>query len=246
MNVDPLLAAWATVLLARRAAERPPGAPLRAQVLAALAAFAVQGLLLAGLLRCASLPALLAVLGVLQAQHAGPLHSLADRRAARAISLGATLLLLGAFVGDARLEAAFRPGLARALAGVAADQALLAGLGADAVHRALVWLCALWIGAVEVNPLVGLALKRVALPATDPARPLEPARGRLIGLLERALVVALALSGALASLGLLLAAKAFARFKDLDRRDFAEYVLIGTLLSVSAALAVGLAFRALL
>jgi hypothetical protein len=246
MNADPLLATWIVVLVLRRACEREPQAGLPAQVLAALGAFALQGLLLSALLSTAAPLALLALLAVLQAQHAGLLHSLADGRAARAISLVATLLLLAVFVGDARLQAAFRPELVEGLGSFAARQALLAGLDAETMHGVWVWLAALWIGAVEINPMVGLALKRVALPVADPSHPLEPARGRLIGLLERALVVGLALADALGSLGLLLAAKAFARFKDLDRRDFAEYVLIGTLLSVGAALAVGLAFRALL
>lgn len=246
MSVDPLLASWATVLVVRRLAERAPGAPLLEQAVAALAAFALQALLLAGLLRSTAPLALVGVLGVLQAQHAGLLHSLRNRRAARAISLAATLLLLAWFVGDPRLQAGFRPELTDALARWAAGNALLAGLAPAAGHRLLVWICALWIGAVELNPVVGLVLQRVALPPLDPGHPQEPARGRLIGLLERGMVVALALGGGLASLGLLLAAKGFARFKDLDRRDFAEYVLIGTLLSVSGALAVGLAFRALL
>lgn len=60
-----------------------------------------------------------------------------------------------------------------------------------------------------------------------------------IGMLERLLVYGFVLQGQYAAIGLILAAKSFARFKEMDERDFAEYVLIGTLLSVTSAVAVG-------
>ena len=43
-----------------------------------------------------------------------------------------------------------------------------------------------------------------------------------------------------------LTAKAFTRFRELDSRDFAEYVLIGTLMSVGLAALVGAVFGFLL
>lgn len=64
-------------------------------------------------------------------------------------------------------------------------------------------------------------------------------RGRVIGLLERALIYSFVLSGQFGAIGFTLAAKGFTRFKELENRGFAEYVLIGTLLSSSVALAVG-------
>ncbi len=54
------------------------------------------------------------------------------------------------------------------------------------------------------------------------------------------------LQGRYAAIGLMLAAKSFARFKETDDRDFAEYVLIGTLLSVTSAVAVGEMIKLLL
>jgi hypothetical protein len=71
-------------------------------------------------------------------------------------------------------------------------------------------------------------------------------RGLLIGVLERALALTLVLIGQLGALGLILAAKALARFRALDDRDFAEYVLIGTLASILLALLVGVGVRVLL
>ncbi len=54
-------------------------------------------------------------------------------------------------------------------------------------------------------------------------------RGRIIGILERALLYGFVLQAQYGAIGFILAAKAFTRFKALDDRPFAEYVLIGTL-----------------
>lgn len=64
-------------------------------------------------------------------------------------------------------------------------------------------------------------------------------RGRVIGLLERVLIYFFVLSGQYGAIGFTLAAKGFTRFKELENRGFAEYVLIGTLLSSSIAMAAG-------
>lgn len=55
--------------------------------------------------------------------------------------------------------------------------------------------------------------------------------GKLIGILERIFIYILILLGQYSAIGLIIAAKSFARFKALDKRYFAEYVLIGTLIS---------------
>jgi hypothetical protein len=64
-------------------------------------------------------------------------------------------------------------------------------------------------------------------------------RGRVIGMLERVLLYSFVLQAQYGAIGFILAAKAFTRFKALDDRPFAEYVLIGTLLSACLALANG-------
>ncbi len=64
-------------------------------------------------------------------------------------------------------------------------------------------------------------------------------RGRVIGVLERVLLYSFVLQAQYGAIGFILAAKAFTRFKALDDRPFAEYVLIGTLLSACLALATG-------
>ena len=67
----------------------------------------------------------------------------------------------------------------------------------------------------------------VAVPSGAPAR-----IGATIGALERLLIVAFVMTGAIAAVGFVIAAKTIARFKQLDDRGFAEYYLLGTLASV--------------
>jgi len=61
--------------------------------------------------------------------------------------------------------------------------------------------------------------------------------GRVIGILERLFVYYAVLQGVYSIVGFITAAKAFARFKELEKRAYAEYVLIGTLVSVLIAVA---------
>lgn len=61
-------------------------------------------------------------------------------------------------------------------------------------------------------------------------------RGRIIGAIERILFYFFVITENFASIAFILAAKGFTRFKELDDKNFAEYVLIGTLLSCTAAI----------
>jgi hypothetical protein len=76
-----------------------------------------------------------------------------------------------------------------------------------------------------------------------------PGAGMWIGIIERMLVLLFVTIGSMEAVGFLLAAKSVFRFGDLrdagDRKR-TEYVLIGTLLSFAAALAVAFATRRLL
>jgi len=91
-------------------------------------------------------------------------------------------------------------------------------------------------------------LAGLVLPPSPPGLPAvldrrEYNAGRFIGVLERLLVYLAVLQGQYMAIDLILAAKGFARFKELDERDFAEYVLIGTLLLVTSAVTVGQLIR---
>ena len=75
---------------------------------------------------------------------------------------------------------------------------------------------------------------------------IDVARGRMIGALERALVLTLILLGEYGAVGWIIAAKSLARFKALEDREFAEYFLIGTLASYLLAVLAGVGMRILL
>jgi len=65
-------------------------------------------------------------------------------------------------------------------------------------------------------------------------------RGRLIGALERLLLLAVVIAGSYEALAFLMAAKGLIRSKDLEDRAWAEYFLVGSLASVLVALFAGL------
>ena len=118
--------------------------------------------------------------------------------------------------------------------------------GGLVLHVAAYWYaCA---GGMAVVRLVLDLVPVAAQPATGgiAVSASELSRGRIIGVLERAVALTLVLLGQYGALGLLVAAKALARFRALDDRDFAEYFLIGTLASLLHALVVGVGVRLLM
>lgn len=70
--------------------------------------------------------------------------------------------------------------------------------------------------------------------------------GRIIGMLERMLIFFFVLSNQYAAIGFIIAAKGFTRFKELDNKSFAEYVLIGTFLSSLTAIILALLVKNIL
>jgi len=67
--------------------------------------------------------------------------------------------------------------------------------------------------------------------------------GAMIGNLERALIFLLIFIGQPAGIGFLIAAKSILRFEEAKKQKLAEYVLIGTLMSFSLAIAIATATR---
>lgn len=98
----------------------------------------------------------------------------------------------------------------------------------------------------------GVLNKVGALPSARPNQEeeridlVEFNRGRLIGVLERLIVLVLMAVQAYQAIAFLMAAKGLIRSKDLESRDFAEYFLIGTLASMALALLGGIAVQLLL
>lgn len=60
--------------------------------------------------------------------------------------------------------------------------------------------------------------------------------GRFIGILERLILLLLFINGSIGAVGLVVAAKGLIRFTELKDKNFAEYFLLGTLLSITGAL----------
>lgn len=71
----------------------------------------------------------------------------------------------------------------------------------------------------------------------------EIGRGRLIGTLERTLLLLLALGANYTAVAFLITAKGLVRAKEFERREYAEYFLIGTLASTALALILGTLIR---
>ncbi|MDD2201375.1 MAG: hypothetical protein PHQ21_03440 [Firmicutes bacterium] len=68
--------------------------------------------------------------------------------------------------------------------------------------------------------------------------------GRVIGILERWMIVTFVVLNQFGSIGLILTAKSIVRFSKFDKNpQFAEYYLLGTLYSMTVALLAGLALR---
>ncbi len=91
----------------------------------------------------------------------------------------------------------------------------------------------------EANIVLRYVLKLVGLKSLGQTKEVDEKEyntGRVIGLLERIFVFLFVLLNQYAAIGFILAAKGVTRFKDFESRTFAEYVLIGTLLSALLAM----------
>lgn len=121
-------------------------------------------------------------------------------------------------------------------------------------HELGVWFVGALLSMSEANLVLRLLIERLSLrppPAGSPnpsglieAR--EYARGRVIGLLERLIVFTLVFQGEYGALGFVIATKGLARFKSLEDREFAEYFLIGTMMSIVLSGGIALVARQLL
>lgn len=71
-------------------------------------------------------------------------------------------------------------------------------------------------------------------------------RGKIIGYIERLLVILLTYYSAYPAIAFIITAKSITRFKQMDDRDFAEYFLLGTLLSMLLGISLGVLTRVVL
>lgn len=139
------------------------------------------------------------------------------------------------------------------------NQTLLSGLRGAAAHFAPAIpvgkltplnLHAILFGVLllinEANQLIRLFFAWFDLkPQTAEAVPdnREYTAGRIIGILEREIIFIAVLTHQIPAIAYVLAAKGLARFKELDQRRYAEYFLIGTLLSSLIAVLLGMFIR---
>jgi len=154
----------------------------------------------------------------------------------------------------------------RRLAWLAADQgahvavlvaaAALWPVGAQLASPADVARFAVVVAVVVFNGNGGSAIVAATLAGLEPPAP-EAAdagredddgpkgAGRLIGMLERWMILGLVWGGQWGAVGLVLTAKSVARFKRMDEQAFAEVYLVGTMTSVIVAMLSGTLLRAL-
>jgi hypothetical protein len=107
----------------------------------------------------------------------------------------------------------------------------------------LTYLAVCWGGVAFVAKFLGC----LSFPAKKILRGEANSKaGSYIGLIERGLILTLVLNNSLTAVVFVFTAKSIARFNDLNDRDFAEYYLVGTLLSTLLAVGAGLLARILL
>lgn len=140
--------------------------------------------------------------------------------------------------------------VALTVAGVVTDAgAVVDALRATAHDRRIVVVAAGGMAAVFLGgALIGAVLhpfaQRVGRKDSD-LHGMENA-GRVIGWIERALLYSLVLVGAPGAAALVIAGKSVARFPSFTEERFAEYYVIGSLMSLAVALGAALAVRAII
>ncbi|MGM0451314.1 MAG: hypothetical protein ACQERE_10815 [Pseudomonadota bacterium] len=124
---------------------------------------------------------------------------------------------------------------------------LLPGQPPEPLEPALVGLLGFLLVANETNLAIRALLHRFQMEPTtsshgepDTVDDREYNAGRVIGMLERWLIyLVVVFAQNYNVIALILAAKGFARFRQLEEREFAEYVLIGTLASLLFTVVIG-------
>jgi len=149
---------------------------------------------------------------------------------------------LRAFLGDQLAHWVVLLALWSAFTGIA----LLPDLENMAIRANVVVIAlAYLLVTMPVSIVVALALR----PWVAQIRQLESEQdslekaGAMIGYLERLLILSFVLAGEYLAIGFVLALKTAFRFRDTDDRRKAEYIMMGTFLSVALTIGIGLAAR---
>lgn len=100
------------------------------------------------------------------------------------------------------------------------------------------YICAYFIVIIGGGLFVELFLKSLKISFDNSSEKGLAGAGKVIGMLERGIILTLGLLGEFGAISFVFVAKSMARFKQLEERQFAEYYLIGTLASFFFALIV--------
>ncbi|MHA1237427.1 MAG: hypothetical protein ACTSQ9_07200 [Candidatus Hodarchaeales archaeon] len=110
----------------------------------------------------------------------------------------------------------------------------------------LLYLLAYLVVIFGGSYFVGHFLNPYKSPATNSDSTGLQGVGKKIGKVERAIILTLALLGEFGAISFVFVAKSMARFEQLKKRQFAEYYLLGTLLSILFALFVALILQGII
>ncbi len=160
----------------------------------------------------------------------------------RIVEIVVIVLVAGFAFGTVLKGYAFNPVSKKILLWIIDYNALFQGLTIPAVKKMIVYLFFILFLVNEFNHIIRYILSRLKIePSIEENRVRiidteELKRGKVIGVIERIMFFLFVVSGNYASIAFILAAKGFTRFKELDNKNFAEYVLIGTLLSGSLSI----------
>lgn len=159
----------------------------------------------------------------------------------RMIEILLMLIISGFLFGTLLAEIQFNQTAIKVLNTVLRKNSLLSEIKPEVIKTGMFYLFGILMLINEWNNLIRYIL---GLIKTEPhgkekestTDEKELGKGKIIGIIERILFFFFVVTGNYASIGFILTAKGITRFKNLDDRDFAEYVLIGTLLSGSISI----------
>lgn len=113
-------------------------------------------------------------------------------------------------------------------------------LAPEQISRTILILCGYLFTLKEGTIFIRLSLNRIRAVPKKKDKPqqrdlAEYERGKLIGILERTFIYFLIIFHQIGAIAVIIALKSLARFKELEDKQFAEYFLIGSLLSLLMA-----------
>jgi hypothetical protein len=129
------------------------------------------------------------------------------------------------------------------------NNAIFIEYSSQAIKKGIIYIFGILALINEINHIIRYILKLIGTEPqhhqssdnleefeTDTTDQQELYRGKIIGVIERILFFFIVVTNHYGSIGFILIAKGFTRYKKLNDKSFAEYVLIGTLLSASLSI----------